>query len=121
MPTKKRKSAARSEPNAKTVELDAKTVHRFESVLRSGLVASGAVMDIDNKSIRRKSYAKVELDPPTVARLSEVLRHGLVASQSVMDIDNDQLDKMTARIKSGGPRSKKAKTSKKAKASKAKK
>jgi hypothetical protein len=66
MSTKKRKSAAK-------VELDAKTVDRFESALRSGLVASGAVMSGQNKKATLKSHARVELDPATVARLSEVL------------------------------------------------
>lgn len=102
MPTKKPKNAAK-------VELDAKTVHRFESSLRSGLVASGSVMSTENKKARLKSSAKVELDPATVARLSEKLRHGLVASQAVMDTDNKQLDNMTGKVKGRRPRSKKAK------------
>jgi hypothetical protein len=101
MPTKKPKSTAK-------VELDAKTVHRFESALRQGLVASGAVMASENKKPGLKSYSKVELDPDTVARLSEILRDGLVSSNAVMATDNEQLDKMTAKVKKRRSRSKKA-------------
>jgi hypothetical protein len=93
MATKKPKSTAK-------VQLDAKTVHKFESHLRDGLVASGVVMATDNKSPDLQSTAKVNLDPDTVARLSEVLRKGLVSSQTVMATDSEQLDKMTKKVKS---------------------
>ena len=101
MATKKPKSTAK-------VELDAKTVHQFESALRDGLVASGAVMSTDNKKSKLKNYASVNLDPATVARVSEVLRKGLVGSNAVMSDDNKDLNKMTGKVKSPRPKSKKA-------------
>ena len=104
MATKKTKkpAAKKSAPKKKTakVQLDAETVHKFESHLRDGLVASGAVMMADNKSPDLKSTAKVELDAPTAARLSEALRKGLVSSQVVMATDSQQLTKMTRKVKS---------------------
>ena len=112
MATKKSKKPAtkKSAPKKKTakVQLDAETVHKFESHLRDGLVASGAVMMADNKSPDLKSTAKVELDAPTAARLSEVLRKGLVSSQTVMATDNEQLNKMTKKVKPGRPKKKKS-------------
>jgi len=101
MATKKQKSTAK-------VQLDAKTVHSFESALRDGLVASGAVMSSENKKPKLKNYASVGLDPATAARVSEVLRNGLVASQSVMADDNKDLDKMTGKVKAPRPKPKKA-------------
>ena len=81
------------------VQLDAATVHQFESQLREGLVSSGAVLATDNYSPKLKGNAKVELDPATAARVSEVLRKGLVASQVVMATDTPPLDKMTRKVK----------------------
>lgn len=100
MPKKNDKSTAK-------VELDAKTVHKFESSLRAGLVASGAVMSTDNKKAKPSASTKVQLDAHTAARLSEVLRGGLVGSQAVMATDSEDLDKMTRKVKSSGPKSKK--------------
>ena len=106
MATKKKKSTAK-ESTAK-VQLDAKTVHRFESALRDGLVASGAVMATENKKAKLTGLAKVDLDPATVARLSEVLREGLVASHARMSDDNKILNQMTGKVKTRRPKSKKA-------------
>jgi hypothetical protein len=92
MATKQRKKTAK-------VQLDAATVHQFESQLRDGLVSSGAVMATDNYSPKLKGDAKVELDAATAARFSEVLRKGLVASQVVMATETPQLDKMTRKVK----------------------
>ncbi len=86
------------------VELDAATVDQFESALRDGLVASGAVMMSENKASRLVSRTKVELDPATTARLSEILRKGLVASHARMAGDNKALDDMTKKVKSPRPR-----------------
>jgi hypothetical protein len=102
MATKKRKKTAK-------VQLDAATVHQFESQLREGLVSSGAVMATDNYSPKLQGKAKVELDPATAARLSEVLRKGLVASQVVMATETPQLDKMTRKVKKPTRRSTKKK------------
>jgi hypothetical protein len=99
-PSKKAKSTAK-------VELDPETVHHFESTLRDGLVASGAVMSTDNKEAKLQNYAKIQLDPATAARMSEVLRKGLVASHARGAAEHKALDKMTAKVKSGRPRSKK--------------
>lgn len=101
MATKKQKSTAK-------VQLDAKTVHQFESTLRDGLVASGCVMATENKKAKLTGSAKVELDPATVARLSEVLRDGLVASHARGAADNEQLDNMTGKVKGRRPKAKKA-------------
>ena len=106
MATKKKKSTAK-ESTAK-VSLDAQTVHRFESALRDGLVASGAVMAAENKKAKLTGHAKVDLDPATVARLSEVLREGLVASHARMSDDNKILNQMTGKVKTRRPKSKKA-------------
>jgi hypothetical protein len=105
-PAKKsvKKLATKSDIQTAKVELDAATVHEFESRLRDGLVASGAVMSTDNKTPELQPGAKVDLDPATAARLSETLRHGLVSSQAVMATDSDQLDKMTGDVKGGPPR-----------------
>jgi len=102
MATKKQKKTAK-------VELDAPTVHRFESALRDGLVSSGAVIAAENRRPKLKSRTKVELDPATTARLSEILRGGLVASHAVIAGESEQLDKMTGKVKgrSSRPRSKK--------------
>jgi hypothetical protein len=102
MATKKPKSTAK-------VELDAKTVHQFESTLRDGLVASGSVIATDNKNPKLANYASVSLDPATAARVSEVLRKGLVASNAVIADDNKDLDKMTGKVKGRRPKPKKAK------------
>ncbi|HSB29826.1 MAG TPA: hypothetical protein VLE19_18300 [Pyrinomonadaceae bacterium] len=92
MATKKGKKTAK-------VQLDAATVHQFESHLRDGLVGSGAVMSTENVTPKLKGDAKVQLDPETAARVSEVLRKGLVASQVVMATETPQLDKMTRKVK----------------------
>lgn len=82
------------------VELDPKTVDKFESALRNGLVASAAVIAKENKKSRlRKTSAKVELDSETVARLSEILRKGLVACHARITSENESLNKLTAQIK----------------------
>ncbi|MFN2530927.1 MAG: hypothetical protein ABR555_06495 [Pyrinomonadaceae bacterium] len=125
MATKKKSSTKKSRTTAKAskskairpkspastakVQLDPQTVHRFESHLREGLVASGAVMMADNKQTELKPDAKVEMDPGTAARLSETLRNGMVSSQAVMSTDSDQLDKMTGQVKNQGSGSKKKK------------
>jgi hypothetical protein len=105
MATKTRKKTTK-------VQLDAATVHRFESALRDGLVSSGAVMMAENTKPKLKSRAKVELDPATTARLSEVLRHGLVAANARMAGEHAPLDKMTARVKGRPPRSRAKKSQK---------
>jgi|GraSoiStandDraft_4_1057263.scaffolds.fasta_scaffold757784_2 hypothetical protein len=92
MATKKGKKTAK-------VQLDAATVHQFESQIRDGLVSSGAVMSTDNYTPELQGNAKVELDAPTAARMSEVLRKGLVASQVVMSTETPQIDKMTRKVK----------------------
>jgi hypothetical protein len=103
MATKKsRKTTSKSGRTAK-VELDAADVQQFESHLRDGLVASGAVMAAENKTPALKG-AKVQLDPATAARLSETLRKGLVASNVVMATETPQLDKMTRKVKGSSPR-----------------
>ena len=110
MPTKKRPSKKAPGKKAKStakVELDAETVHHFESTLRDGLVSSSAVMAADNKEAKLQDVAKVQLDPATAARLSEVLRKGLVASHARIAGEHKALDKMTGKVKSR-PRSKKA-------------
>jgi hypothetical protein len=91
--------ATKKQTKTAKVNLDAATVHKFESALRDGLVSSGAVMMAHNTKPKLKGGAKVELDAATTARLSEVLRKGLVASHSVMSSDNDNLDEMTGKIK----------------------
>jgi anti-anti-sigma regulatory factor len=103
MATKQKKKPENKKPkkHKKTakVQLDAATVHQFESQLREGLVSSAAVMSTDNSALKRKGDAKVELDAATAARVSEVLRKGLVASQVVMATEVPQLDKMTGKVK----------------------
>lgn len=77
MATKKPKKTAK-------VQLDAATVHQFESHLRDGLVASGAVIATEYKTPELKGPAKVELDPKTTTRLAQTLQQGLVASGAVI-------------------------------------
>jgi hypothetical protein len=89
MATKKGKKTAK-------VQLDAATVHQFNTYLREGLVSSGARMATDNPTPELKGDAKVELDADTAARVSEVLRKGLVGSQVVMSTDIAPLAKKKA-------------------------
>ena len=108
-PAKKssKKAVKKAATQTTKVELDAATVHHFESQLRDGLVASGAVMATENETPElQQPGAKVELDPATTARLSETLRRGLVSSQAVMATDSDQLDDMTGEVKGGLPQAK---------------
>src|SRR5512138_1436153 len=109
MATKKKpaRSTKKTKKSTVKVQLDAKTLHQFESHLRDGLVLSGAVMSKDNKTPSLKPTAQVELDAPTVARLSEALRKGLVSSQAVMASDSEKLDNMTGGVKGTPTRSKK--------------
>ena len=92
MVTKSRKKSSKKSTKKATkkaagktaqVELDPETVHRFESHLREGLVASGAVL-MSTESPRLQPGATVHLDPDTVAYLGEVLRNGLVSSAAVL-------------------------------------
>jgi hypothetical protein len=94
----KRKGGTKKRATAR-VQMDAETVHRFESALRDGLVGSSAVMMTDNKTPKLKRSASVELDAPTAARISEALRAGLVSSGAVMATENEGLDKMTKKVK----------------------
>ena len=108
-PSKKTSSKkASSKKSTAKVELDADTIHQFESTLRDGLVASSAVIATDNVKATLQAPAKVQLDPATVARMSEVLRKGLVASHARGAAENKALDKLTAKVKSGRSKSKKA-------------
>lgn len=106
MPSKKTTKKTTKAKSTAKVELDADTVHQFESTLRNGLVASGAVMSVDNKDAKLQGYAKVQLDPATAARMSEVLRDGLVASQARGAAENKALDKMTSKVKKSRRRTK---------------
>lgn len=72
------------------VQLDAATVHKFESHLRDGLVATGAVMATENVTPSLKSRGKVEIDQETAARLAQVLRDGLVSSAAVLATEYSQ-------------------------------
>ena len=93
MPAKKRKKKAK-------VELSSKAVHQFESALRNGLIASGAVMAAENVKTPLKRSVKIKLDPATVARLSEILRHGLSSATAVANDEiGRRLDKMTGQVK----------------------
>jgi len=108
MPAKKSTKKTATKKSTAKVELDADTVHQFESTLRDGLVASSAVMSTDNAKATLQGSAKVALDPATVARMSEVLRKGLVASHARGAAENKALDKLTGKVKAGRSKSKKA-------------
>jgi hypothetical protein len=92
MATKKTKKTAK-------VQLDAETVHKFESHLRDGLVASGAVIAAENKTPDLQAGAKVELDPETAARLSKALQKGLVSSSAVIATELAKFGKAKAKGK----------------------
>lgn len=92
MPTKSRKSTSKKSAKKRgkkmarrtaQVQLDAEVVNRFESQLREGLVASGAVL-MSTVAPTLKAGAKVEIDSDTIARVAEILRDGLVASGAVL-------------------------------------
>ena len=68
------------------VELDPTTVHSFETFLREGLVASGAVL-MSAEAPQLKAGAKVTLDSDTIGRVAEILRDGLIASAAVLATD----------------------------------
>jgi hypothetical protein len=99
MATKKTKKTAK-------VRLDAATVHKFESHLRDGLVASGAVIATEYKTPTLKGPAKVELDPETTTRLAKTLQGGLVASGAVIATEYPQAKaaKRKAKAKGRSPR-----------------
>src|SRR5690349_15298873 len=98
MPTKSRKSTSKKSAKksgkkmAKTaqVQLDAEVVNRFESHLREGLVASGAVL-MSTVTPTLRAAAKVEIDSDTIGRLAEILREGLVASGAVLAAEYPEL------------------------------
>lgn len=73
-----------------SLELDAETIYKFESLLREGLVAASAVSEADNENFTlNNSSVEVELDLDTAMKFSEFLREGLVAASAVSDADND--------------------------------
>ncbi len=75
-----------------SVKLDAATTAIFESLLRNGLIASGAVSQADNQNIALKtSKVSIEMDEETVSKISCLLRDGLVASGAVSDADNKNI------------------------------
>lgn len=79
-----------------SIQMDATTATMFESLLREGLVASGAVSEADNENLSlRTKKVKVEIDENTAAKISELLRKGLVASGAVSESDNKNLNIMT--------------------------
>lgn len=85
-----------------SVEINTTTMAIFESLLRDGLVASGAVSEADNNNISmRSSKVKVEMDPKTVLAISNLLRDGLVASGAVSDADNQNVTQMTKKSELG--------------------
>jgi hypothetical protein len=89
-----------NEPESARVELDANTVHRFESFLRDGLVTSGAVSEADNKSLGRdESHVTISLDAKALARFTELLREGLVQSNASVEQDHHALRIMTGRVR----------------------
>lgn len=90
-----KKAAKKATKKTAQVELDPNTVHSFESYLREGLVASGAVMAAEAPELR--PGAKVQLDSDTVAHLSEILREGLVASGAVLSTDYPEALRPAAR------------------------
>jgi hypothetical protein len=104
--------ASKKQKKTTKVQLSATSVHRFETALRDGLVASGSVMMSENKHPKLQSKAKIELDPATTARLSEALRKGMVASHAVMADEVAKLDQLTGQVKGRRPRPR-AKKSKK--------
>jgi hypothetical protein len=88
-----------NEPEFARVELDANAVYRFESFLRDGLVASGAVSEGDNKSLRRgEDHVTISLDATALARFTELLRDGLLQSNATTEQDHHALDIMTGRV-----------------------
>ena len=78
-----KKSGKKMARKTAQVQLDAEVVNRFESHLREGLVASGAVL-MSTVAPTLRAGAKVEIDSDTIARLAEILRDGLVASGAVL-------------------------------------
>jgi hypothetical protein len=78
-----RKAAKKTAEKTAQIELDPETVHQFESHLRQGLVASGAVL-MSTEGPDLQPGATVHLDPDTAAHLAEILRNGLVSSGAVL-------------------------------------
>jgi hypothetical protein len=82
-----------------SVKLDAETIHKFESILREGLIASGAVAEADNKSLDlRAGHVTIELDAKALARLTELLREAL-RSGGAHEVDGIHVDAMTGRVR----------------------
>lgn len=90
-----KKTAKKKATKTAQVQLDPATVSRFESHLREGLVASGAVL-MSTETPKLKPGAKVELDSDTTARLAEVLRNGLISSGAVLASEFPQTEQQAA-------------------------
>jgi hypothetical protein len=103
MATKSRKKSSRktSRKTARKsvqVELDPATVNRFESHLREGLVASGAVL-MSTETPKLKPNARVELDSETTIQLAKILRDGLISSGAVLATEYPELKESAAKPK----------------------
>ena len=88
MATKARKKSSRKSTKKTTkkraqVELDAATVLQFETQLREGLVASGAVL-MSTAMPRLQAGATVQLDSDAIQQIGQILRDGLVSSAAVL-------------------------------------
>jgi hypothetical protein len=98
-----KKTASKTAKRTAQIQLDPAIVHQFESHLREGLVASGAVlMSAENPKL--KAGAKVELDSDTIAQLAEILRNGLVSSGAVLATEFPQMDKSARKSPAKGKR-----------------
>lgn len=93
MPSRHKREFAR-------VELDGDTVYKFESFIRDGLVASGAVSKADNKKLKKRAtHVTVSLDAKALARLSELLREGLMESGFTHQSNYAALNNMTGKVR----------------------
>ena len=109
MATKSRKNTSKKKATKKAgkraqIQLDPETVLQFESHLRQGLIASGAVL-MAAGTPRLQPGAKVELDSDTTAQIASLLRDGLVSSAAVLAAEYPQGAQPAAKARKSGAKS----------------
>ena len=90
------KTARKTAGKRAQVQLDPATVLNFETYLREGLVASGAVL-MSTETPRLQADATVHLDSDAIQQVTKILRDGLVSSAAVLATDLPQVSMQTTR------------------------